>query len=205
VNVEHESDVLILGIGNLLWADEGFGVRVVESLHRRYRLPDSVKVMDGGTQGLYLLPYVQGAKRLLIFDAIDYGLKPGTMKTVRDAEVPRFTGAKKMSLHQTGFQDVLSAAELLGDVPEAMLLIGVQAELLDDWGGSLTETISAQIDSAVDLGVQQLHSWGIEVKPREDRLSAEAGVLRYGLEREGYEWREQPIPLMETIDRLMGE
>ncbi len=164
MNIEHKSEVLILGIGNLLWADEGFGVRAVEALHRRYRLPDSVKVMDGGTQGLYLLPYVQGAKRLLIFDAIDYGLRPGTLKMVRDDEVPRFTGAKKMSLHQTGFQDVLSAAELLGGIPEEMLLIGVQAEMLDDWGGSLTDAISAQVDPAVELAVQQLNAWCIQVQ-----------------------------------------
>ena len=51
---------------------------------------------------------------LLVFDAIDYGLEPGALKIVQGDEVPKFTGAKKMSLHQTGFQEVLSAADLLG-------------------------------------------------------------------------------------------
>lgn len=95
--------VLVLGIGNILWADEGFGVRAVEAFHRRYELPDDVVLLDGGTQGLYLVNYVQEADDLLVFDAIDYGLTPGTLKIVRDQEVPKFTGAKKMSLHQTGF------------------------------------------------------------------------------------------------------
>ena len=94
--------IVVLGIGNLLWADEGFGVRCVEALHQRYTFADHVHVIDGGTQGLYLLPYVQEADRLLIFDAIDYGLAPGTLRLVRDDDVPRFMGAKKMSLHQTG-------------------------------------------------------------------------------------------------------
>ncbi len=53
----------MLGIGNLLWADEGFGVRCVEALAERWALPSEVRVMDGGTQGLYLLPYVQAARR----------------------------------------------------------------------------------------------------------------------------------------------
>jgi hydrogenase maturation protease len=130
-------EVLVLGIGNLLWADEGFGVRCVEQLAAEWELPPGITVMDGGTQGLYLLPYVQAARRLIVFDAIDYGLEPGTMKRVEGDEVPRFMGAKKMSLHQTGFQEVISAADLTGQLPESLLLIGVQPEELEDYGGSL--------------------------------------------------------------------
>ena len=101
--------VLVLGIGNILWADEGFGVRAVEEFHRRHEVPEGVTILDGGTQGLYLVNYLEEADRLIVFDAIDYGLEPGRLKLVRDDEVPRFTGAKKMSLHQTGFQEVISA------------------------------------------------------------------------------------------------
>ncbi|TPQ51023.1 HyaD/HybD family hydrogenase maturation endopeptidase, partial [Prosthecomicrobium hirschii] len=106
--------VLVLGIGNILWADEGFGVRTVEAFHRRFETGAEVTILDGGTQGLYLVDHVASHDLLLVFDAIDYGLEPGTVHLVRDAEVPRFTGNKKMSLHQTGFQEVLSAADLLG-------------------------------------------------------------------------------------------
>ncbi|NJO54113.1 MAG: HyaD/HybD family hydrogenase maturation endopeptidase [Bacteroidales bacterium] len=113
---------LVLGIGNILWGDEAFGVRAVEAFHRRYEVPASVTVLDGGTQGLYLVEFVQDAEQLLVFDAIDYGLKPGTLKIVRDGEVPKFTGAKKMSLHQTGFQEVLSAVDLLGRYPRRLAL-----------------------------------------------------------------------------------
>jgi hydrogenase maturation protease len=59
--------------------------------------------VDGGTQGLLLLPYVEEADRLILFDAIDFGLTPGTLKVYRDDAVPAYLTAKKMSLHQTGF------------------------------------------------------------------------------------------------------
>ena len=110
---DHEAtpSILVLGIGNVLWADEGFGVRAVEALHQRYTFAEAVTVMDGGTQGLYLLPYVQSCECLLVIDAIDYGLAPGSVHVVRDDAVPSFMGAKKMSLHQTGFQEVLAATE----------------------------------------------------------------------------------------------
>lgn len=153
-------DVLLLGIGNLLWADEGFGVRCVERIAAEWELPDSVRVMDGGTQGLYLLPYVQAARRLIVFDAIDYGLPPGTMKRVEGDHVPRFMGAKKMSLHQTGFQEVIAAASLTGQLPDELLLIGVQPEELDDYGGSLRPVVKARLGEAVAMALEQLRHWG---------------------------------------------
>lgn len=166
-------DVLILGIGNLLWADEGFGVRCVEALAAVWQLPDNVLVMDGGTQGLYLLPYVQQAKRLIVFDAIDYGLPPGTMKRVENEEVPRFMGAKKMSLHQTGFQEVIAAAEFTGQCPTEMLLIGIQPVELDDYGGSLRPEIKAKVPEALAIAVERLQQWGIPVQPRAAATNAD--------------------------------
>ncbi|MDP2781048.1 HyaD/HybD family hydrogenase maturation endopeptidase, partial [Devosia sp.] len=116
--VDHrETNVLILGIGNLLWADEGFGVRAVEELHRTYFFPDNVRVVDGGTQGIYLVQHIRDADVLVVFDAVDYGLPPGTLKRVEGDEVPKFLGIKKISLHQTGFQEVLAMAEMMGDYP----------------------------------------------------------------------------------------
>lgn len=157
---------LVLGIGNLLWADEGFGVRCVEALQAAYALPESVHLLDGGTQGLYLLPYVQEADRLLVFDAIDWGLPPGTLHEVEGAEVPRFMGAKKMSLHQTGFQEVLAAAELTGRAPSELYLVGVQPEELEDYGGSLRQSVKARIPEALALAVARLARWGVPATPR---------------------------------------
>ena len=149
-------NVVVLGIGNVLWADEGFGVRCVEALQARWTFAPKVQLVDGGTQGLYLLPLVQDADRLVIFDAVDYGLEPGTLKVVENDEVPRFMGAKKMSLHQTGFQEVLALAQLLGRYPEQVLLIGCQPQELDDYGGSLRPAIKTALEQALTLTVQQL-------------------------------------------------
>ncbi|NMG34463.1 HyaD/HybD family hydrogenase maturation endopeptidase [Azoarcus sp. TTM-91] len=157
---------LVLGIGNLLWADEGFGVRCVEAFDAAWETPADVTVMDGGTQGLYLLPYVSAAQRLIVFDAVDYGLEPGTMRLVENDEVPRFMGAKKMSLHQTGFQEVLASAAMLGRGPAQMLLIGVQPVELEDFGGSLRPQVRARVPEAVDLAAARLREWGVTLTPR---------------------------------------
>ena len=167
---ESSWDTLILGIGNVLYADEGFGVRCVEALHARFVFPDSVNVMDGGTQGIFLLPWVRSATRLLIFDAIDFGFEPATLKLIVGDDVPRYMGAKKVSMHQAGFQEVLSSAALTGDFPVELALVGVQPELLNDYGGSLTDSVKAQIDPAIQLACKVLNDWGVEYLKREQAL-----------------------------------
>ena len=182
----HTDNIIIMGLGNLLWADEGFGVRAAEQLYARYQLPANVEVVDGGTQGLLLLPYVEEADRLILFDAIDFGLEPGTLKVYRDDAVPAYLTAKKMSLHQTGFSEVLALADLKGNLPASIVLIGVQPVQLEDYGGSLTEPVRARLEPALSLAVAQLQEWGVPLAPRLDgeRLNhASLDMQRYEDER----------------------
>lgn len=179
--------VLVLGIGNVLWADEGFGVRAVQALHRRWQTPPEVNMVDGGTQGLYLLDAVCDAGRVIVLDAIDFALPPGTLKVFRDAEVPVWSDTV-MSLHQASFQELLSLARLRDRFPDRITLIGVQPAVLDDLGGSLSPVVRARVDEAVACAVAELQAWGVAVQPRttppEDALSAAALDLhRYEVER----------------------
>ena len=159
-------DTLVLGIGNLLWADEGFGVRAVSALNEGWRFPDSVTLMDGGTQGLYLLPHIQSARQVLVFDAIDYGLEPGTLQVIRDDDIPSYLGVGKMSLHQSSFQEVLELARFSGKSPERAVLVGVQPKVLKDFGGGLTDIVRAKLPEALAIGRQALADWGIVAVPR---------------------------------------
>ena len=159
--------VLVLGIGNILWADEGFGVRTLEALQSHYEFPDNVTLLDGGTQGVYLVQDVRDADILIVFDAIDYGLEPGTMKIITNEDVPKFMGAKKVSLHQTGFQEVLALADMMGDYPEQIILIGVQPEYIEDFGGSLRPVVKAQIQPAIDEALKFMDANSIQYNKRD--------------------------------------
>ena len=165
-------DTLVLAIGNVLYADEGFGIRAVEALNARYTFPDNVRVMDGGTQGIFLLPWVRSAERLLIFDAVDFAMAPATLKLVRGNDVPRYMGAKKVSMHQAGFQEVLASADLTDSLPGELALVGVQPELLNDYGGSLTAGVKEQIEPAIAIACRVLADWGIDCVARGTRPQA---------------------------------
>ena len=179
--------IVVLGIGNVLWADEGFGVRCVEALQAGWSFAPPVRLVDGGTQGLYLLPLVTGASRLLIFDAVDYGLPPGTLKIVEGDEVPRFLGAKKMSLHQTGFQEVLALAQLTRQFPQEVVLIGCQPEELTDYGGSLRDSVRAAMPAALEAALERLRAWGAEPVARERAPADDERVTAPGLAVDRYE------------------
>jgi hydrogenase maturation protease len=176
-----QENILVLGIGNLLWADEGFGVRAVQALHRQWRFPGQVTLMDGGTQGLNLLPHVQAAHKLIVLDAIDCGLPPGALKVLANDEIPRFLGARKLSLHQTGFQEVLAIAELTGNLPAELVLIGVQPENLEDFGGNLRPAVGAQIQPVLEIALTWLRRWGIEPEPQNEEQGAVVSLLHESL------------------------
>jgi hydrogenase maturation protease len=174
------SGALVLGIGNVLWADEGFGVRAVEAMHAAYALPESVELLDGGTQGLNLLEPVVSHGAVLVFDAIDFRLAPGSLRVLRGREVPAWA-ATKMSLHQQSFQELLAIADLQGRFPQRLTLIGVQPERLSDFGGSLSACVRERLPMALDLAALELAGWGFPAKAREgdapERLNAAALAL----------------------------
>ena len=155
-----ERRILVLGLGNILLQDEGLGVRAVERLAARYRLPPEVQVMDGGVMGLDLLPHLEGVTHLLIADAVQTGQPPGSMVRLEGEAIPAALQVK-MSMHQVGLQELLALASFQGTLPERVVLWGLEPASLD-WGLELSAPIAAQIDALVDAAVGELRAWGVE-------------------------------------------
>ena len=176
---------LVLGVGNLLWADEGFGVRCVEAFAERFTLPDDLTVADGGTQGLYLVDLFRDYDPIVIFDAVDFGDEPGSIRVVENDDIPAFVAGRKVSLHQAGLQDVIACAKLLGGCARNMLLVGVQPVELEDYGGSLRDTVKAQIPEALDIARDYLESHGVFLQ--ESTGARGPSVITPGLELDNYE------------------
>jgi hydrogenase maturation protease len=158
---------LILGLGNILLGDEGVGVRVAERLLDLYHFPEGTQVMDGGTLALDLLPYVEDADRLVVIDAVDMRAEPGTVVRIVDEEVPTFLSVK-VSPHQMGLADILSAARLQGLSPEELVLWGVQPGVIDTTL-ELSQPIAARVDVLVDGVLADLSQWGIKPTERGER------------------------------------
>lgn len=149
---------LVLGVGNTLLSDEGFGVHVVERLVKKYKLPKEVYALDGGTLGMDLLYYLEGVENLLIVDAVEARREPGALIRLEGDEVPAFLSLK-VSPHQMGIPDMLAAAKLKGSFPRNIVLWGVQPASLEV-GLELSEVVAPLVDVAVERVAEELRNWG---------------------------------------------
>ncbi|MBW2452717.1 MAG: HyaD/HybD family hydrogenase maturation endopeptidase [Deltaproteobacteria bacterium] len=155
--------ILVLGLGNTIMSDDGFGVRAVNALSSRYRFRGPVKVLDGGTLGLDLLPHLEEVDKLLIVDALDMRGEPGQVFRIEGEEVPR-AFASKLSVHQMGLQDLLAVADLQGYLPQQLVVWGVQPACIE-MGTELTATVAAALPEVMEHLIAELRSWGVEVLP----------------------------------------
>lgn len=153
--------ITVLGVGNILMQDEGFGVRVVEDLLRRYNFPENVQVLDGGTLGMELLRFLIGTDKLLIIDAVSGQLSPGSIYEFDHDQVKAYF-KEKVSMHELGIQDVLAVMEVLEKPAKEIRIIGVQPVTIDI-GLALTPVVSQAVDNVVERALQMLVEWQVEV------------------------------------------
>jgi hydrogenase maturation protease len=145
------ASTLVLGIGNILLRDEGVGVHVVRAMENR-PLPAGVELLDGGTGGADLLDAISERHRLIVVDALDADVPPGTIlrMTPEDLAAP----STNVSLHEFGLGETLAAARQLKCEPRDVTIIAVKPwdidcglELSDEMQRSLTKVIDIVLDA----------------------------------------------------------
>jgi hydrogenase maturation protease len=184
---------LVLGLGNVLLRDEGLGVWVAESLGRRFELPASVTILEGGTLGLDLLPRLDGVERLLLVDAVKLGRMPGAMVRLAGEEVPAALHVK-FSPHQVGIQDLLAAARLMEREPQVVVLWGMEPERLDP-GTGFSPAVKAALPRLRAAVLEELHRWGVAARPR-SRVAPPP--VWWGEPARGIDGPERPWPALFT-------
>ena len=158
------NEITILGIGNIILSDEGFGVRVVEYLQEYFNFPDNVALIDGGTLGVELTQFITGTKKLLIIDSIDGGKPSGTMFHLEGDEI-RTHFSEKLSAHEVGIQDVLTILELTGKPVPEVIVIGAQPFSLEA-GVELTPQMKSLLPTIADKALEILKRWQVSISAR---------------------------------------
>jgi len=180
-DVLHPAEVTILGVGNVILRDEGFGVRVAEYLDSHYDWPDNVQIVDGGTLGIELTQYVTGTEKLLVIDSINGHAAPGTVfRFENDAVMAHFQD--KLSAHEVGIQDVLALLTVTGHKIPDVVVIGAQPYDLEA-GVELSDGMKAIFPQIVERALGELAAWGIEPKPCADAGDLDLTVVHEELTR----------------------
>lgn len=154
--------IVVLGVGNILLRDEGVGVRVVEQLERDFTFPGNVRLIDGGTQGLWLMATIQESDHLIVVDAVLGRGEPGTLYRLEKQDLPKGLRAKQ-SAHDSDLVEALNLCELLDSGPKTVTVIGVEPENIQPFGLELTETVAAKVDELVEKVLEELRR--LDVKP----------------------------------------
>ncbi len=158
---ERKKQIVILGVGNILLKDEGIGVCVAKEMEK-LKLPDNVRVLDGGTLGIDLLNLIEDADKLIIIDAVKTGAEPGAIFRFRPEDIETITKAPKTSLHQIDLYETLKIAKLMEKYPET-IVIGIQPKTME-WGMELTPELSEKIPEIIKCVLEELKSEGITIK-----------------------------------------
>ena len=151
--------VLILGLGNLLLSDEGVGVHAVNAMARRFKMPEGVEILDGGTSGMDLLDAIAGRDHLIVCDAIRSDERPGSVHRIDDESVAAFF-ATRISPHQIGLSEVLASLELLGERPKHVTIIGVVPADLS-LGTELSAAAREGMEESIDFIFDELTAIGV--------------------------------------------
>lgn len=142
---------LIMGIGNLVLQDEGFGVHAIRQLAEHPELiPEGVDLLDGGTAGLHLMGNLQNYDRLIVIDAALDGNPVGTVRRLRPnyGDFPPLVTA-----HEIGLKDVLEALEITGFCPDTELIV-VSVEKFTSLGTELSPAVAAALPTACAMALE---------------------------------------------------
>ncbi len=147
---------LVIGVGNTLLQDDGFGGHVAAALNDR--AADGLRIIDGGTIGLALLPEVEAAECLVLVDAAELGEAPGTVRVFEDGEIDGHLSGKRRSVHEVAILDLLAAAGIRGRRPRHCALVAVQPASTD-WGLEPTPPVRDAIPRACSVIEDLARNW----------------------------------------------
>jgi len=164
--------VAVLGVGSVLMGDDGVGPWVVARLRGRYLFSSEVTVEDLGTPGPELLYAIDGVDALVLIDAVRASGEPGELRFYRTEEILRPGPEGRISPHDPGLRQTLLTADLTGQAPGQVLLVGIipgvvelGTELSPRVRDALPEVERAVVAELTRLGVPPV----LRAEPRSER------------------------------------
>jgi hydrogenase maturation protease len=156
----------VIGLGNVLLGDDGFGPFVVELLRTRYAFPPEVELLDLGTPGLGLISYLHGHEAVVIVDAVAGEGNPGDVRVYEEVELERLPIVPRVSPHDPAVAEALSITRLAGDGPYDVCLVGAVPGSLE-LGAGLSPQARAAADAAAEIVRRRIEARGIAVRRRD--------------------------------------
>jgi hydrogenase maturation protease len=155
----------VLGLGNVLMGDDGFGPAAVAAFNRHYVVEPDVSVVDIGTPGLDLTPWLADADNVIVVDTVKSDLEPGTLCVFDRGQILRHAPGPRLVPHDPGLKETLLMLEFAGRAPREVVLIGI-VPLSVQLSLDLSPVVRAMVPAAARLVAATLRRLGATVTPR---------------------------------------
>jgi hydrogenase maturation protease len=156
---DEEAEVRVLGLGNVLMGDDAAGPWVVEHLRAEYEIGPGASLTDVGTPGLDLVPFIGGARVVILVDTVKSKGEAGELRFYRRDEILRYPPGPRTSPHDPGVKETLLYLEMAGSGPEEVLLVGIVPPRGE---GALPDAaVAAAIPEAAEAVAVELRRLGI--------------------------------------------
>ncbi|HPS77501.1 MAG TPA: hydrogenase maturation protease [Thermoanaerobaculaceae bacterium] len=158
--MEREGGIAVVGLGNVLMGDDALGPTVIRILEAGFDFAPAVTVLDLGTPGLDLTPYLSGRDSVIIVDTVNATGQPGEVRTYQREELLAHAPLPRVSPHDPGLKEALLTLEFAQDAPGEVLLVGVIPFSVDR-GTHLSAPATAAIPEVVASVLDELSRLGV--------------------------------------------
>ena len=158
--------ITLLGMGNVLMGDDAFGPYVLAVLKARYEIDPEVEVLDIGTPGLDITPFLaRPGRSVILVDTVRSDGAPGDMRRYTGQQIVAGRLHPRLSPHDPALAEALTMLEIEGMAPAEFLLLG---SIPGDSGmrASLTPALQNAVEPMLDLVIEELISRGASIQKR---------------------------------------
>ena len=177
---------LLGGIGNVLLGDDALGPYIVRLLESQYIFAENVEIADLGTPALDLTHRIVGRDTVILIDSASADAAPGTVVSYTKEDILGTQPAQRLDPHSPALSECLLAAEMLGAMPENVLLIGIVGESFEP-GRPLSESVQRSVNAVIERILQELYWLGFDFEKRVQ--SVDPSIW----------WAEEPQPEPELV------
>jgi hydrogenase maturation protease len=163
---QSDKKIGIIGIGNLLCGDEGFGIHTINYFEENYIFPENVVLKDAGTAGIYMSPFLEECDPVIVIDVVDIDAEPGSIHYYDVNDIKLGNIQTKMSPHQLGLLEILEICKLRDAAPDNVEFYTVVPADLDT-NLELSAVVAPRVKEIADLILKRLEEMGVEVQKRE--------------------------------------
>jgi hydrogenase maturation protease len=163
--------VRVLGLGNVLMGDDALGPWVIEDLLARWEFPEGVSVVDVGTPGLDLTPYLADAEAVFLVDTVKANGPPGSIRVYSRGQLLARGPQPRVSPHDPGLAEALFSLDFAGCAPKQVTLVGVVPEKVEK-GVRLSPAVRAAVPAASEEIAGRLAWLGLAPRRRPGTAAA---------------------------------